>query len=147
MDATETTALRRVALAVARTTDQDYRIEIRTGHHTLTADEPEALGGTDTGPTPFGLLLSALGSCTAITLRMYAQRKGWPLSGLGVRLAYEKAPATAKGPAADRIIRRIALAGELDDPQRARLLDVAERTPVTLAVRAGVPIETSEDRH
>ncbi|MFI8186008.1 OsmC family protein [Actinacidiphila glaucinigra] len=86
MDATETTALRRVALAVARTTDQDYRIETRTGHHTLTADEPEALGGTDTGPTPFGLLLSALGSCTAITLRMYAQRKGWPLSGLGVRL-------------------------------------------------------------
>ncbi|MGW6898592.1 OsmC family protein [Streptomyces sp. NPDC054919] len=93
----------------------------------MTANEPEALGGADTGPTPFCLLLSALGSCTTITLRMYAQ-KGWPLSGLRVRVAYEKTPATTESSAVDRIIRRIALTGELDDPQRARLLDVAERT-------------------
>jgi putative redox protein len=71
---------------------------------------------------------------------MYAQRKGWPLSDVRVRLGYEK------GAESSRITRRIALAGDLDDAQRARLLDVAERTPVTLAVRDGVPIATSEDR-
>jgi putative redox protein len=133
-------AAKRVAAAVVHSTDENYRVEIQAGRHRLTADEPQVIGGADAGPPPFGLLLSALGSCTVITLRMYAQRKGWPLSDVRVRLGYEK------GAESSRITRRIALAGDLDDAQRARLLDVAERTPVTLAVRDGVPIATSEDR-
>jgi putative redox protein len=125
----------RSAAAVATSTADDYRVDIRSGHHLLAADEPESSGGADTATTPVGLLLSAVGSCTAITLRMYAQRKQWPLDTVRVHLGYEKGPdATA------RITRRIDLIGDLDEAQRARLLDIAERTPVTRAVRGGTPI-------
>ncbi|GAA4989596.1 OsmC family protein [Kitasatospora paranensis] len=129
----------RSAAAVATSTGDDYRVDIRSGHHLLAADEPESAGGADTATTPVGLLLSAVGSCTAITLRMYAQRKQWPLDIVRVHLGYEKGPdATA------RITRRIDLIGDLDDAQRARLLDIAERTPVTRAVRGGTPIVPAE---
>lgn len=138
--AADGSAFQRVAAAVATSTGENYRVEIRAGRHHLTADEPQVVGGADTGPAPFGLLLSALGACTAITLRMYAERKGWPLSDVRVRLGYEKSST------ANRVTRRITLMGDLDDKQRARLLDIAERTPVTLALRNGVPIDTSEDR-
>ncbi|WP_431682798.1 OsmC family protein [Kitasatospora sp. KL5] len=125
----------RSAAAVATSTGEDYRVEIRSGHHKLAADEPESVGGGDTATTPIGLLLSALGSCTAITLRMYAQRKGWPLETVRVHLGYEKGPDSSA-----RITRRIDLLGELDEAQRARLLDIADRTPVTRAVSGGTPI-------
>ncbi|WP_371494044.1 OsmC family protein [Kitasatospora sp. NBC_00374] len=136
MDHTTTTAPEfvRSAAAVATSTGDDYRVEIRAGRHPLAADEPESVGGADTAPTPIGLLLSALGSCTAITLRMYAQRKDWPLETVRVHLGYEKGDGTA------RITRRIDLLGDLDDGQRARLLDIADRTPVTRAVGGGTPI-------
>ncbi|MET9404161.1 OsmC family protein [Kitasatospora sp. NPDC002965] len=125
----------RSAAAVATSTGDDYRVDIRSGRHRLAADEPESAGGADTATTPVGLLLSALGSCTAITLRMYAQRKDWPLTTVRVHLGYEKGPEKAV-----RITRRIDLVGDLDDAQRARLLDIADRTPVTRAVSAGTPI-------
>jgi putative redox protein len=125
----------RAAAAVATSTGADYRVDIRAGRHPLAADEPESVGGADTAPTPIGLLLSALGSCTAITLRMYAQRKQWPLDGVRVHLAYEKGPDKAA-----RITRRIELMGDLDDTRRARLLEIADRTPVTRALRGGTPI-------
>jgi putative redox protein len=115
-----------------------YHVDLRAGRHALAADEPAGLGGADTGPSPFGLLLSGLGACTAITLRMYADRKQWPLDGVEVRLAY-----TVKDRATRWIDRQITLCGPLDDGQRARLAEIAEKTPVTRAVRAGTEIRTT----
>jgi len=129
-----------MAVAHAHIGTARYRTSIRTGSdlkHALTADEPERLGGADLGPAPFDLLVSALGACTAITLTMYAQKKGWPLEGLDVHLEY------LGGETPPRIERVLTPAGPLDDAQRARLADVAERTPVTLAVKNGVPVHTT----
>ncbi|MFD5897167.1 OsmC family protein [Streptomyces sp. NPDC060366] len=131
----------RAAAVVATSSESDYRVDIRAGRHPLAADEPESVGGADTAPTPVGLLLSALGSCTVITLRMYAQRKQWPLPEVRVHLAYEKGPDRAA-----RITRRIELTGDLDDARRARLLEIADRTPVTRAVRGEVPIVPAPER-
>jgi putative redox protein len=125
-----------VAHATADTGTSNYTVSLRAGHHTLVADERAAAGGQDAGPAPHELLCAALGACTAITLRMYAQRKAWPLSAVhvDVRLQIEGDART--------ITRRLRLTGELDDTQRARLADVAERTPVTLTLKQGVAITT-----
>jgi putative redox protein len=128
----------RVADATARIGTDRYHVDIQTGRHALAADEPAENGGAETGPAPFGLLLSGLSACTAITLRMYADRKGWPLEGVDVRLAY-----TVKDRATRWIDRQITLRGPLEDDQRARLAEVAEKTPVTRAVRAGTEIRTT----
>lgn len=125
----------RLGAAVATLGGPDYHVDIRVGRHVLAADEPSSHGGEDTAPTPMGLLLSALGSCTAVTLRMYAERKGWALDEVRVHTAYEQGP-----DGAHRITRRIDLDGALDDAQRARMLEIAERTPVTRAVRDGLPV-------
>ncbi|MEY9877793.1 putative redox protein [Streptacidiphilus sp. MAP12-33] len=129
----------RTGAAVATLAGPDYHVDIRVGRHAVTADEPLTRGGEDTAPTPFGLLLSAVASCTAVTLRMYAERKGWPLESVRVHTAHEVAP-----DGTGRITRRIDLTGPLDDAQRARLLDIAERTPVTRAVREGTPIVAAQ---
>lgn len=113
-----------------------YQVEVKAGAYSLTADEPPALGGGGTGPAPYELLLAALGACTAITLRMYAERKGWPLDGVTVALAHRKDDKRSK------IERRLHLFGDLDGGQRARLADIAERTPVTLTLRDGADIDT-----
>jgi putative redox protein len=126
-----------MATATARISDAHYATAITAGRHALTADEPERNGGADVGPAPFDLLLSALGACTAMTLKMYAEHKTWPLEALEVRLHYHG------GEAPPRIERVLVPSGPLDEAQRARLADVAERTPVTLAIKGGVPIETS----
>ncbi|RMH11850.1 MAG: alpha/beta fold hydrolase, partial [Gemmatimonadetes bacterium] len=122
---------------VAETGRTPYRTEIWARGHSLGADEPESLGGGDTGPTPYDLLLAGLGACTGITLRMYADRKGWPLETIRVALRHEKRHArdcTDCGedrPAKlDHIERRIALTGELSDEQRARLMEIADKCPV-----------------
>jgi len=94
------------------------------GVHTLRLDEPLDLGGTDTGATPTEVLLAALGGCESITLRMYAARKGWPLTDVRIRLH----ASTVDG--AFVIRREVALDGPLDDDQRARLLDIINRCPV-----------------
>lgn len=129
-----------MAQAVARIESTRYQVGIQTGNtlqHVLTADEPPALGGADLGPAPFDLLLSALGACTAITLKMYAEKKGWPLTDLEVKLEY------LGGESPPRIERTLIPAGDLDETQRARLADVAERTPVTLAIKNGVTVHTT----
>jgi putative redox protein len=130
---------RHVAHAVAATaaSAQHWHVELRTGAHQLVADEPTAGGGGDTGPTPFGLLLSGLSACTAMTLRMYADRKGWALTSLEVDVRYD---VDDNGQAA--IDRTITIPADFPQEQRHRLADIAERTPVTLAVRAGTPIAT-----
>lgn len=113
-----------------------YAVAIETGPHRLTADEPVKLGGGGTGPAPFDLLLSGLGACTAATLKMYAERKQWPLEALDVDLVL------LRGDDGDHIERTLHVHGPLDETQRARLADVAERTPVTLAIKSGLTIDT-----
>jgi putative redox protein len=115
----------------------NYAVSITARHHQLNADESVKLGGKDTGPAPYALLCSALGACTAITLRMYAERKGWLLRGLHVDVRFEW-----KG-GEGTIARVLSFEGELNNDQRARLADIAERTPVTLTLKQGVVITTS----
>lgn len=118
------------------------------GRHGVLVDEPVAQGGRDAGPSPYELLLMSLGSCTAMTLRLYARRKGWPLERVQVRLTHRKVHAvdcksceTRKG-YIDRIERRVALFGPLDDGQRARLHEIAEMCPVHRTLQSDVLIET-----
>lgn len=127
---------RLIARVAASIGAQDYRVDMKAGQHALIADERKALGGRNAGPAPYEYLLSGLGACTAITLRMYAARKGWNLQRADVELRFFH-----QGEAS-RIERRITLAGDLDEAQRARLADIAERTPVTLTLKSGMAIET-----
>ena len=123
--------------------------EISAAGHTVVADEPESLGGTDLGPTPYDYLLGALGGCTAITLRMYADRKGWPLESVTVRLSQDRIHAkdceeceTEEG-RIDRIEREIELAGPLDEEQRRRLLEIADMCPVHRTLKTEVLVENT----
>jgi putative redox protein len=127
---------RAIATATVTSEETPYGVRINTGGHALRADEPADRGGADTGPAPFGLLLSALGACTAITLRMYAEHQGWPLAGVDVELTYVVEDRDTRW-----IDRLITLHG-VDEGQRAKLADVAEKTPVTRVVRAGAEIRT-----
>ncbi|WP_416762273.1 OsmC family protein [Roseateles sp. So40a] len=124
-----------MAHGIARIGRDRFRTHIELGSHHLIADEPEVLGGAHAGPAPYDLLLASLGACTAITLRMYADRKGWPLESLEVDLQWRQ---EEDGP---RVIRTLRVVG-LDDAQRDRLAEIAERTPVTLTLLGGVSIDT-----
>jgi putative redox protein len=120
----------------------DYVAEASTRAHRWHADMPAEDGGTDTGPTPEELLLGALGACTAMTLRMYAARKGWALEAVDVELWHQRirrsecvdcadaGPAPALDGYVDRIERRVIVHGPLDADQQARLLEIAEKCPV-----------------
>jgi putative redox protein len=125
------------ASASSGSTFPAWRVDIHAGHHLLAADEPASLGGGDVGTSPFGLVMSGLAACTAMTLRMYADRKGWGLAHIEVDIRYDVDEA---GNAT--IQRTVAVPANLDPAQRQRLAEIAERTPVTLAVRNGTPIET-----
>jgi len=115
-----------------------YAQNIRAGSHQLTSDEPPSNGGTGTGPAPYALLLSALGACTAITLRMYADRKGWALGTIDIGLRLLKAK-----DGRDRIEREIRVGASLSDEQKTKLGEIAGKTPVTKSITAGIPIATT----
>ena len=119
--------------------DSGYAQRISTSGHTFGADEPVRRGGTDTGPTPFDLLLASLGACTAITLRMYADRKQWSLGVIKVQLRLVKIADE------QRIERTISVNGALDNEQRSKILEIADKTPVTRVLAPGVQIQTMLD--
>jgi putative redox protein len=114
-----------------------WRVDIHAGRHPLVADEPAPEGGGDAGTSPFGLVVSGLAACTAMTLRMYADRKGWALARIDVDIHYD---IDEDGNASFE--RTVAVPADLDPEHRQRLTEIAERTPVTLALRNGTPITT-----
>lgn len=125
-----------------------YTQQITLGNHQLVADEPRPVGD-DAGPTPYDLLLAGLGACTSMTVRMYANRKGWPLERVRVSLRHSRIHAedcadceTTKG-LIDHIDRDIELTGDLDDEQRQRLLNIAERCPVHQTLTSEIHTATS----
>ncbi len=127
---------------------QKYTQEINAGGHVLTADEPLDLGGDDKGPNPYELLLSALGACTSMTLRMYADQKQWPLDSVEVLLTHDKvhaedcATCETKTGKIDKIQREIKLKGALSAEQKERLLQIAERCPVARTLKSEIMIES-----
>jgi putative redox protein len=135
-------------VTVTETGSGTYTQDIAVGQHRLLADEPRPMGD-DQGPTPYDLVLAGLGACTSMTVRMYANRKGWPLERVRVTLRHSRIHAadcadceTTKG-WIDHIDRDIELAGDLDDTQRQRLMDIAERCPVHHTLTSEVHIATS----
>jgi putative redox protein len=123
--------------------------EIEAGPHHLRSDEPVSVGGADTGPTPYDLLLGALGSCTSMTVSMYARRKQWPLMRVTVRLSHSRVHASdcavcdTEEAMLTVIDRDIEFGGPLSDAQRARLLDIANRCPVHLTLTSRIDIRTT----
>jgi putative redox protein len=115
------------------------KAEVVTGGITFPGDEPVAVGGTGTGPSPYDLLSAALAECTALTVRLYADRKEWPLEGIEVSVSHE---AQASETPRDLFRREVILKGPLDDEQRARLMEIAERCPVHRTLTSGSRIET-----
>lgn len=121
---------------VAETGEGKFLNHVIVGHHHFFADEPVEVGGNGAGPDPYDLIAAALGACTSMTLRMYADRKGWPLERVSVRLEHEKIHAgdckkcEKNGGKIDQITRIIKVEGELDEAQRNRLLEIADRCPV-----------------
>jgi putative redox protein len=113
----------------------DYLTAITTGHHQLTADEGPALGGKDVGPGPYDLLSSALAACTVITLRMYAERKQWPVTAVQADVHFIRQ-------GEQQHIERVLTIDGADDEQKKRMAEIAERTPVTLTLKRGLEITT-----
>ena len=123
-----------------------FRAQVSARQHRLTADEPESVGGTDAGPTPYEYLLVALATCTAMTMRMYANRKQWPLESAAVFVrqghSHEKdcENCETESVGIGRIERRIELEGSLTDEQRMRLLEIADRCPIKQTLMRGIQV-------
>ena len=129
------------------TSDGFLKQQITAGRHHLIADEPREVGGADSGPDPYALLLAALGACTAMTLQLYARKKEWPLEKVEVSLRHSRNYAEdckdckPKEGKIERIERFISLTGSLTDEQRARLLEIAQKCPVHKTLTSGVSIK------
>jgi putative redox protein len=136
-------------VVVTETLQGKFQQQIMAGRHSLTADEPVAFGGLDSGPGPYDLLLAGLGACTAMTLRLYAERKQLPLERVAVILRHAKIHATdceeceTKEGMLDRIDKEIVVTGKLDAAERARLLEIAEKCPVNRTLKSEIEIRGS----
>ena len=133
---------------VARTGKVGFQTDILAGGHHLIADEPIGMGGADTGPTPYDLLIAALGACTGMTLRIYADRKGIPLDAVTVRLKHKKihvqdcVNCADKDGRIDSIEREIELHGDLDQGVRQKLFEIASKCPVHKTLGSSTRIES-----
>src|SRR5216110_3207396 len=122
--------------------------QIEIGPHRLKGDEPAAFGGTDTGPSPYDMLLAALGSCTSMTISLYARRKGWPLEEVTVLLSHSKiyaadcAECETREGKIDRIEREIKMTGQLTAEQRSKLMEIADKCPVHRTLTSEINIRT-----
>jgi putative redox protein len=125
--------------AIARRQDGGFKHDIEIGDHDLIADEPESNGGTDEGPSPQELLAASLASCTAITMEMYAQRKGWEIGDIAVDVDYE--PAQRGSPT--KFAMKVQLPKELPEEQRERLMQIAAKCPVHRTLEGEVMFEES----
>jgi len=130
------------AVLVTATAAEPWGQAMMTQKHVVFADEPAELKGRDSGPDSHELALMALGACTAITVRMYAARKGWAIDKLDIRLSFRQPPAGGPKPAREQIDRTIALEGPLDVEQRARLFEIADRCPIHRLLTNGADIHT-----
>jgi len=138
---------RKVSVAPGRS---KYLQDITVGPHKLHADEPSDVGGGDAAPTPYELLLAALGACTSITVQMYAERRRWPLEGVHVELSYAKvhaddcASCDTEVRTIERIEREISLLGDLSEEQRQRLMDIADKCPLHRTLTSQIEIRTRQ---
>jgi uncharacterized OsmC-like protein len=133
---------------IVRGSATGFAQEIQIGSHRLTADEPVSFGGTDTGPSPYDLLLAALGSCTSMTISLYARRKRWTLEEVTVFLSHSKiyaadcAECETREGKIDRVEREIQLGGALTAEQRYKLIEIADKCPVHRTLNSEVNIRT-----
>lgn len=133
----------------ARTGEEGFRTEISANGFSLVADEPVSYGGTNEGPSPYEFLMSALGACTTMTVQMYARRKGWPLGEALVRLSHHKIHAEdcrdceSQDRRIDKFTRELELIGELDQDQRQKLLEIAEKCPVHRTLTSEIRVDTT----
>lgn len=128
----------REAVRVEETGEGKFQVAVQAGPARFLADEPVDVGGLDSGPSPYDLLGAALGACTAMTCRLYADRKGWPLDKVSVEVTHEARTATTK----DRFVREIGLEGDLDADQTARILEIAEKCPIHRTLTEGAEVIT-----
>jgi uncharacterized OsmC-like protein/alpha/beta superfamily hydrolase len=133
-------------VVVAETTQGTFLNHVVVGRHRLLADEPESVGGFDAGPSPYDLLAAALGACTSMTLRLYAQRKQLPLERVTVEVAHDRVHAAdaldERARRIDRFTRVLHLDGPLDDAERHRMVEIADRCPVHRTLEQSSMIET-----
>lgn len=150
LDLQEPEELRTHMEVVTRTGESGFTTEIRAGNHSLLADEPEKFGGNDLGPNPYDLLNAALGACTSMTIQMYARRKKWALKEAIVHLKHDKVhgedciTCEEKGGKLDQLSREVELIGELDESQRRRLMEIADKCPVHKTLISKISITTKE---
>ena len=127
------------AILIEETRAGRYQVEVHAAGSIFTVDEPVAFGGLGSGPNPYDLISAALGSCTAMTIRLYADRKDWPLDRVRVKVVHVRATLTAR----DVFEREIGMTGALDDAQRSRLIEIAMRCPVHLLLERGSDVHTT----
>ena len=135
------TAAKPSSVTVCESAERPFGQVIMAGHHIIGADEPEKVGGHDTGMAPYELLLAALGACTSMTIRMYADRKQWSLRNVSVALRHTRG--TGGAGLVDHFERRITLQGDLTNEQCDRLLAIAEKCPVSQTLSRSSRVESS----
>jgi putative redox protein len=135
---------------VTRIGQEKYRTQVVAGGQTLVVDEPAEVGGGGEAPTPYDLLLGSIGACTAMTLRMYADRNGWPLESVTVRLrqarshAKDCADCATKHVGVNQIEREMELSGPLTDEMRERLTQIADRCPIKQTLERGITVVAAQ---
>lgn len=152
LDLAEDTPAEHIPEGITRVVEADpqgFLQDVHLGRHHLKADEPESFGGTDLGPSPYQYLSAGLGACTAMTIRMYARRKGWELAGVAVDVSHEKqhvrdCEKCNNDAKIDVFERAITLTGNLDDEQRQKLLEIADKCPVHRTLEAAATVRTHE---